>query len=827
MKYIFPRQFGLHNVFTSTVDRRETVQPFKDYTLREEEISRVDSARKQKSAAYNPSKLPKRLRGQLICLIQKLQKRHKSCAYVELLRYYCPVEKDSPTGNCSMFNHATPVSSVSAFCRAVLRKLVPNDLFGSGDDGASNRERIMRYVDIFIQLGRYESLSLHEVSQGLKITAVQWLHPPLQRPEKIVSSSDLCKRTEIFLEFIYYIFDSLLIPLIRSNFYVTESGIHRNRIFYFRHDVWRRLSEPSLHTLKTSLFEEVKPELATSILSRRSLGFANLRLLPKAVGVRPIVNLRRRPVRKVARGWKIRTELGPSINSLMAPVASVLDYEKALQPEALGSAMATVRDVHGRLEGFKENLERKGKAGMRLYFVKLDVQACFDTIPQRKLMELVERLVGEDEYRVSKHVEVKPPVGARAAHSVATDAKVKDKPRRKFVSTAAASSDFVTLYDSISREDAKTGKMPDTVFVDTGFQKKHNAEDLLALLAQHIGNNLVKIGKKFFRQRNGIPQGSVVSALLCNFFYGEHEKEELGFLREKSDEAVLMRLIDDYLLITTDRALAQRFLQTMLDGNPEYGIAVSPGKTLVNFDATTADGQTVIRRLPRSANGQFPYVGLRIDTRSLAISKEKPRYENDSHSDEEDTKESIVLRVADTLTVERSKNPGQTFHRKLLTAFRLQLHDMFVDVRHNTVRVAMRSLFVACVDCAMKAYVYVRRLRGVCKRGRGRRDGKGKDCEVLLMRIIADLIRVAVCLVHRNNHNYNQSSPPPSDSPPLPKVSPRQITWLAATAFKTVLRKKQTGFAGVLSWLDAVARSARPVTDREAWRLGGVVRGVI
>ena len=33
MKYIFPRQFGLHNVFTSPVDLRETVQPFKDYTL--------------------------------------------------------------------------------------------------------------------------------------------------------------------------------------------------------------------------------------------------------------------------------------------------------------------------------------------------------------------------------------------------------------------------------------------------------------------------------------------------------------------------------------------------------------------------------------------------------------------------------------------------------------------------------------------------------------------------------------------------------------------------------------------------------------------------
>ena len=823
MKYIFPRQFGLHNVFTSTVDRKETVQPFKDYTLREEEIARVECVKNLRSTAHNPNKLPKRLRGQLVCLIQKLQKRHITCAYVELLRYYCPVEQDVPTGRCSMFDYATPVSSVSAFCRAVFRRLIPNDLYGCGEDGVSNRESILRHVDIFIQLGRYESLSLHEISQGLKIASIPWLQPPPQTDAPTpanLSLSDLRKRTEIFLEFVYYIFDSLLIPLIRTNFYVTESGIHRNRIFYFRHDVWRRLSEPSLTHLKTSLFEEVKTDTAHAILSRRSLGFANLRLLPKAVGVRPIVNLKRRPVRKVARGWKM--ELGPSINSLMAPVASVLNYEKGLQPEALGSAMATVRDIHDRLKRFRNNMEQKGTMGKkRFYFVKLDVQSCFDTIPQRRLMELVEKLVGEDEYRITKHVEVKPPV--RASHHGVRNESVKgDKPRRKFVNTATASTDFVTLYDEITREDAKKGrgKMPDTVFVDTGFQKKHNAEDLLELLAQHIGNNLVKIGKKFFRQRNGIPQGSVVSALLCNFFYGEHEKKELSFLRERADEAVLMRLIDDYLLITTDRRLALRFLHTMLAGNPEYGITVSPGKTLVNFDATTSDGQT-IPRLPRSAYSQFPYCGLLLSTCTLAISKERPQYEHET----EDRNENSVLRVSDTLTVESSRTPGQTFHRKLLTTFRLQLHDMFVDIRHNSVRVAMRSLFVAFVDTAMKVYVYARRLRGVLGRRKG---GSSSD---LLIRIISDLVRVAVRMVHQNraqDHTQQPSSTPPASSKPEPQLtlSPRQITWLAGTAFKLILGRKQTGFGTVLSWLNGVVRNARPATDREAGRLWGVVRGV-
>lgn len=95
MMYIFPRQFGLHNVFTSATDSRETVQPFKDYTMREDEIAqsgrRPTPSRTRVESKVSP-KIPKRLRGKAVDLIQKLQNRNKRCSYVELLRHYCPSE---------------------------------------------------------------------------------------------------------------------------------------------------------------------------------------------------------------------------------------------------------------------------------------------------------------------------------------------------------------------------------------------------------------------------------------------------------------------------------------------------------------------------------------------------------------------------------------------------------------------------------------------------------------------------------------------------------------------------------------------------------------
>lgn len=100
MKYIFPRQFRLHNVFTSATDKRQTVQQFKDYTMREDEIV-LSAGRGVDGELKESTRIPKRLRGKAVDLVQKLQDRNKRCPYVELLRYYCP-SKVREARTCSL-----------------------------------------------------------------------------------------------------------------------------------------------------------------------------------------------------------------------------------------------------------------------------------------------------------------------------------------------------------------------------------------------------------------------------------------------------------------------------------------------------------------------------------------------------------------------------------------------------------------------------------------------------------------------------------------------------------------------------------------------------
>lgn len=139
-----------------------------------------------------------------------------------------------------------------------------------------------------------------------------------------MSQTDSNKRRELLAELMYYLFDSFLILLIRTNFHVTESNVDRNRLYYFRHDVWRKLSEPALTHLKTTMFEEMKTDKASRVLATRLLGYSQVRLLPKKLGARPITNLRRR-MQITING---RAVLGRSINSVMKPVFNVLNYEK-------------------------------------------------------------------------------------------------------------------------------------------------------------------------------------------------------------------------------------------------------------------------------------------------------------------------------------------------------------------------------------------------------------------------------------------------------------------------------------------------------------------
>lgn len=120
----------------------------------------------------------------------------------------------------------------------------------------------------------------------------------------------------------------------------------------------------------------------------------------------------------------------------------------------------------------------------------------------------------------------------------------------------------------------------------------------------------------------GIAQGSVLSTLLCGYYYSQMERTHLSKISEDPD-SLLLRWVDDFLFISPRKSLADKFMNVMHAGIPEYGCFINHDKTLTNYDVVAADGREVKRV---GASEKFPWCGFLMDTVTLEVSPDVSRY---------------------------------------------------------------------------------------------------------------------------------------------------------------------------------------------------------
>ena len=92
------------------------------------------------------------------------------------------------------------------------------------------------------------------------------------------------------------------------------------------------------------------------------------------------------------------------------------------------------------------------------------------------------------------------------------------------------------------------------------------------------------------------------------------------------EDSLLLRWVDDFLVLTPHRELADQFLRTMHAGIPDYGCYVNSAKTLVNFDAVNPDGMSV-RRVRQDE--KFPWCGFLFDQQTLEAQCDYSRYDGE------------------------------------------------------------------------------------------------------------------------------------------------------------------------------------------------------
>uniref|UniRef100_A0A8C6FR92 Telomerase reverse transcriptase n=1 Tax=Moschus moschiferus TaxID=68415 RepID=A0A8C6FR92_MOSMO len=390
-----------------------------------------------------------------------------------------------------------------------------------------------------------------------------------------------------------------VVELLRSFFYVTETTFQKNRLFFFRKRIWSQLQRLGVrqHLDRVRLQELSEAEVRQRQEARPALLTSRLRFVPKPGGLRPIVNM----------GCVLGAPAPPRdkkmqhLSSRVKTLFAVLNYERARRPGLLGASVLGMDDIHRAWRAFVLPLRARGPAPP-LYFVKADVVGAYDALPQDRLAEVIASVLRPQEnvYCV-RHCAVVRTARGRMWKSF-----------KRYVSTF---SDFRPYLRQLVEHLQATGSLRDAVVIEQSCSLNELGSSLFSLFLHLVHNHVIRIGGRSYIQCQGIPQGSILSTLLCSFCYGDMENKLFPGVQQ---DGVLLRLVDDFLLVTPHLMRARDFLRTLVHGVPEYGCQVNLRKTVVNFPVEPAAlGGAAPLQLP--AHCLFPWCGLLLDTRTLEV----------------------------------------------------------------------------------------------------------------------------------------------------------------------------------------------------------------
>ncbi|XP_034379439.1 telomerase reverse transcriptase isoform X2 [Arvicanthis niloticus] len=597
-------------------------------------------------------------------LFQQLLVNHAECQYVRLLRSHCRFrtanQRVTDTLNTSpqyLMNllrlHSSPWQ-VYGFLRACLQKVVPAGLWGT----RHNERRFFKNVKKFVSLGKYAKLSLQELMWKMKVEDCLWLR---SSPGKdCVPAAEHRLRERILAMFLFWLMDTYVVQLLRSFFYVTETTFQKNRLFFYRKSVWSKLQSIGVrqHLERVQLRELSQEEVRQHQDTWLAIPICRLRFIPKPNSLRPIVNM------SYSMSTKAFGKKAQHFTQRLKTLFSMLNYERTKHPNLMGASVLGMNDIYRTWRTFVLRVRALDQTP-RMYFVKADVTGAYDTIPQDKLLEVVANIIRHSEsmYCMRQYAVVRRDSQGQVHKSF-----------RRQVSTL---SDFQPYMSQFVKhlQDSDASALRNSVVIEQSISLNETSSGLLDFFLHFVRHSVMKIGGRYYMQCQGIPQGSILSTLLCSLCFGDMENK---LFAEIQQDGLLLRFVDDFLLVTPHLAQAKAFLSTLVRGVPEYGCMINLQKTVVNFpvETGTLDG-AVPHQLP--AHCLFPWCGLLLDTQTLEVFCDYSGYARTS--------------IKTSLTFQSVFKAGKTMRYKLLSVLRLKCHSLFLDLQVNSLQTVCINIY--------------------------------------------------------------------------------------------------------------------------------------
>ncbi|KAF8011834.1 hypothetical protein BT93_I0082 [Corymbia citriodora subsp. variegata] len=822
-------------------------------------LSSIDLETKSNTCSHDSSFCPGGstcLCHSMINLLKTLIRKKQCCQYSRLLDKHCPpVSVQDASGNAHSISegfefvdklprydlklHENKLgtnftefeelksycskSQVVAFIWAVCRSIVPLELLGA----PINWRKLRRNIYKFIELRRFEQFSLRQCMQKLQALSFIFLikDHSIRSNDQVLQyavgenidvyrngSNELNKmmsilRHTLLERWIYWFFSRLVVPLVRANFYVTESEHGNQDVFYFRKSIWESLSSRVMNCLKDKSYTCLSDASVRRILGRRSFGFSKLRFRPKENGLRMLANLKASsciPARKShyndqccqtlkTRQFQekaVKFKHFRSANSVLRDMHAVLKSLKVEESEKLGSSVFDYNDVYKKLCPFLVGMKNGATKLPDMFIVASDVSKAFDSINQDKLLSILQDVITQPGYLLEESSEI---VCRKKSFWVHHNLNLVGEHictgQRRLAPCFFSSSLHGVL---INQERSR-------------FVKR---EELFFNLVEHVKRNVLQFDRNFYLQRVGIPQGSSISSFLCSLYYGHLERSVVFPLLEKAHESatdgfstrqscqgisgsnavtilemddlpnpsfLLLRFIDDILFISTSKRQAASFFLRLKRGFRDYNCFMNEEKFSMNFDVGPHSNSRIQSHrvfIDGNGNSFLRWSGLLINCTSLEVQADYTRYQK-TH-----------LRSA--LTVRWQGKPGSYLKTKLCDFLRPKCHPIFFDSNINSAAVIRLNIYQVFLLCAMKFHCYVRDLSYICKI---RASSYMKMIETSFRHMFS-LIKKRMRTVHLG----------PSLRPVL-QLEEGEVEWLGFVAYIRVLERKQSRHKDLLSYL--------------------------
>lgn len=484
----------------------------------------------------HPSRTPKKL-VPFSHLALITMKNHTTCRYFLIFDNICPQPQ-----SIDNLERAVPKSNVMRFCSVIFEKVIPLAMLGS----KSNKSHILHCLAKLINGERGFGIRLVDIISGLKIKEIPWLG---KNYSGNINKQDFVKRQIILKQFIEWLFSYFFPRLLTSFFHITHISTSKDLLFY-KHTTWRNVSQTFTDFYRDTYLQPL-PQFESITQSESNMAMmCTTRVMPKKNNDFRVINI---PLK--GGDLSEMKEYQDHVTNEVRPARRILNRLR-LAHTTFFPHLTSIDQLPRAIANYRDDLVSTYDGLPQLYFLKFDAKSCYDTLPKEKIMRIIQSLVDKHKtYSIYEVRKLEPDGSSTCSRYLSTLTDLK-------TSLADKQGTFIQ------------GRTACTTL---------SGSEILKIVGIQVQNTITKIGISNFTRKDGVYQGLHLSSLFCDLVYEEFIERKLGFL--KFTNSLILRIADDFLIISPCLDLICKVETIAKDGVEEYGLEINQLKTSTNFDS--------------------------------------------------------------------------------------------------------------------------------------------------------------------------------------------------------------------------------------------------